>query len=89
MFERLDSISLSQSKYLVTSFVDFLIYRQSFASLLTCCWLLLQNVQDLMDNAYLRMINMERDQKHSRTYKSFLFEAIQDISSIYKSLTNT
>ena len=48
----------------------------SFASLLTYCWLLLQNVQDFMNNAYPRMIDMERKQKYLRTYKSFLFETI-------------
>ena len=34
LLERIDSIRLSTSKYLVTSFVDFSIYRQSFASFL-------------------------------------------------------
>ena len=43
LFERLYSIRLSNSKYLVTSSIDFSICRQSFASLLTYCHLLLQN----------------------------------------------
>ena len=34
LFERLDLIKLSRSKYFVTNFVDFSVYRQSFASLL-------------------------------------------------------
>ena len=38
-----------------------------------------------MDNAYPRMRSMERDQKHLRT---FLFEAIQEVSSIHKTLNN-
>ena len=32
LFERLDSIRLSYSKYLVTAFIEFFIYRQVFAS---------------------------------------------------------
>ena len=57
-------------KYMVASFVDFSICRQSFSTLLTYCQLLLQNVQELLDNAYPRMINMERDQKYLKTYNS-------------------
>ena len=32
---------------------------------------------------------MEKDQKHLKIYKSFLFEAIQKVPSIYHSLNNT
>ena len=58
LFERLDSIRISCSKYLVTSIIDFSVYRQSFASLLNYPQLLLQNVQDLMSYAYSKMINL-------------------------------
>ena len=75
-------------KMLKTSFEDFSIYRQSSASSATYCQLLLQNVQDLMSNAYPKMINLERDQKHFKTYMSFLFGASQEFSGIYYSLNN-
>ena len=35
-----------------------------------------------MNNAYPRMINMKRDQKHLRTYNFLLFEVIQELSSM-------
>ena len=60
-----------------------------FASLLTYCGLLVQNVQDVMNDAYPKMINIERDQKHLWTYTSFLIEVIQAVSGIYYSLTIT
>ena len=61
-FERLDSIRLSWSKYLMTSFVDMTVYMQSSASLIAYCHLLLPNVWYLMENTYPKMINMKRDQ---------------------------
>ena len=33
LFEELDSIRLPQTKYLMTSFINFAVYKQSFASL--------------------------------------------------------
>ena len=61
-FQRMDSIRLSCFKSLVISFIDFLVYRHSFTSLLVYCWLLQQNIEDLT-----KMINSERDQKHLKT----------------------
>ena len=72
LFERLDFITLAQSKDLLTCFVDFFTYIQSFASLLVYCHLWLQHKEDLTTNAYYKMINLERDQKHLKTYKLFL-----------------
>ena len=52
LFERIELIRLSRSQYLVTSFVDFAVYKGSFAGLLTYYQLLLQNAQDLMETIY-------------------------------------
>ena len=42
-----------------------------------------------MDNAYPRMVSMERDDEHVRIYKALLFEAIKEVSSMYKTLNNS
>ena len=75
LFKRLDFIRLSSSKYLVTSFIDFL----SFASLLVYCHLLLQDIEDLTNYAYPKMINLETDLKCPMTFTSFLFDAGQEV----------
>ena len=72
----------------MTSFIYFSVYRQSFTNLLTYNQLLLKMYQVLMENSCPEMINMERNHKHLKTYKSFLFEVIQEVSSIYHSLKN-
>ena len=78
LFERLDSIRLWWSSCLVTSFAEFSGYMQPFASLLTCCHLLLQDVQDLMKNIYPKMINLERDRGQLKRYRVLLHETAQD-----------
>ena len=89
VFERLDSITLSKSKYLVTIFIDFSVYGQTCAIFLFYCHSLLHNTEDLTNNAYPKMMNLERDQNCLKTYTSFFFETGQECYSIYHSLNNT
>ena len=58
-------------------------------SLLSHCHLLLQNVQEFMENIYPKLINMERAQRQWKTYRAFLQDAVQEVSSIYQSLNGT
>ena len=76
-----------QHEYLFQNIYGLFFYRRSLASLLTC-QLLSQTIQDLMINAYPKMMNLERSQKHLKTYKSFLFESSHEVSSIYHSLNS-
>ena len=62
---------------------------KSFTSLLVYCHFFLQNIEDMTNNAYPKMINLERGQKLLKTYTSFLFEARQEAHSIYCLLNNT
>ena len=64
-------------------FYIFFIYIQSLASVLTYCGFFLQNIQDLMSNAYPEMINLERDQMYLKTCTFFLFEPSQEVPSVY------
>ena len=43
----------------------------------------------MTNDTYLKMINLERDQKCLRTYTSFMFEAGQEVHGIYCLLDNT
>ena len=61
-------------------------YRQSFASLLVYCHLLLQNIENLTNNAYPKMINLEKEKKCLKTCTSCLFEDGQEVYSNHNSL---
>ena len=52
LFEKVSSIKISHSKYLVTSVTDFSVHKQSFMSLSKCCWLLSKIVKKLIDTSY-------------------------------------
>ena len=41
-----------------------------------------------MEIFYPKMINLEIDQSHLKSYKSFLHETVQEVSSIYQSLNS-
>ena len=85
VFERLNSMRVSQSKYLLTSFIDFTMYKQSVSSLLTYCQLCLQNVQGLMETMYSQTLSLQKDQRRLRIYKAFLQESAQEVLSFYQS----
>ena len=57
--------------------------------MLVYCQLLLQNIEELTSNAYPKMINLEGDQKHLKSYTSLLLEAGQEFYSIYHALNST
>ena len=84
----IDCLGLSHSKYLVTSFIDFSICSQLFTSLPVYCHLSLQNIEDLTNNVYPKNDKL-RDQKHFKTYASYLFEVGQEVHRIYHSLNDT
>ena len=72
LIKRLDLIRFEDLKYLVTSFIDFSVYRQSFTSLLVYYHFLLQNIDYITNNVHPKMINLQRGQKCFKTYNQFV-----------------
>ena len=46
-------------------------------------------MEDMTNNAYPKMINLERDQKHLKNYTSLLFEIRLEVYNIYHSINDT
>ena len=61
LFEKLDTIRLSQSKYLIMSFLDFSVHEQPFLSALMYRRLLLENAQKLIHMTYPNILLMKED----------------------------
>ena len=61
LFERLKFIMLLILQYSATSFVEFSVYRQSFAGILIYCRLLLQNLQHLTLTEYPVLVHERKN----------------------------